>query len=395
MEKVIAIGECGLDRRSPIGMKTQEEILAVQVGLAEALRKPLIIHCVKAYSELIAVKRRTGSSVPWIVHGYNNNEQILRQLLNHGLYISVGAALLDSRSNAFRLLRMIPAERLFLENDDKEVEISVIYEAASAIFEVDVEVLKEITRNNYNKVFGNSMDWLSRTELLLLGKERLGLLKKAHVLVAGLGGVGAYAAEQLCRAGIGEMTIIDGDRVEVTNKNRQLPALDSNIGKAKAEVMAARFRDINPDIQLHVINDFIKDDRMIDILEMAKYDYVVDAIDTLAPKIFLIYHSLQKGYRVVSSMGAGGKMDPEQIRIADISKSYNCNLARMLRKRLHKLGVYKGVKVVFSPEEVDPEAVVLSESENKKSNVGTISYMPPLFGCFCASVVIRDITNPI
>ena len=133
------------------------------------------------------------------------------------------------------------------------------------------------------------MDWLSRTELLL-GEERLGLLKNAHVLVAGLGGVGAYAAEQLCRAGIGEMTIIDGDCVDVTNKNRQLPALDSNIGKAKAEVMAARFRDINPDIQLHVINDFIKDNRMIDILEMAEYDYVVDAIDTLAPKIFLIYH---------------------------------------------------------------------------------------------------------
>ena len=128
------------------------------------------------------------------------------------------------------------------------------------------------------------MDWLSRTELLL-GEERLGLLKNAHVLVAGLGGVGAYAAELLCRAGIGEMTIIDGDCVDVTNKNRQLPALDSNIGKAKAEVMAARFRDINPDIQLHVINDFIKDDRMIDILEMAEYDYVVDAIDTLAPKI--------------------------------------------------------------------------------------------------------------
>ena len=226
------------------------------------------------------------------------------------------------------------------------------------------------------------MDWLSRTELLL-GEERLGMLKKAHVLVAGLGGVGAYAAEQLCRAGIGEMTIIDGDCVDVTNKNRQLPALDSNMG----------FRDINPDIRLHVINDFIKDDRMIEILDMAKYDYVVDAIDTLAPKIFLIYHSLQKGYRIVSSMGAGGKMDPEQIRIADISKSYNCNLARMLRKRLHKLGVYKGVKVVFSPEEVDPETVVLSESENKKSNVGTISYMPPLFGCFCASVVIRDLTG--
>lgn len=236
------------------------------------------------------------------------------------------------------------------------------------------------------------MEWLSRTELLL-GKERLGRLQRAHVLVAGLGGVGAYAAEQLCRAGIGEMTIIDGDRVEVTNKNRQLPAIDSNIGLPKAEVMAARFREINPDIRLHVINDFIRDERMVEVLEMARYDYVVDAIDTLAPKIFLIYHCLQKGIKVVSSMGAGGKMDPMLIRIADISKSYNCTLARMLRKRLHKLGVYEGVKVVFSPEEVDPEAVVLSESENKKSNVGTISYMPPLFGCYCASVVIRDLAG--
>ena len=161
------------------------------------------------------------------------------------------------------------------------------------------------------------------------------------------------------------MTIIDGDSVDVTNKNRQLPALDSNIGKAKAEIMATRFRDINPDIRLHVINDFIKDDRMIEILEMAKYDYVVDAIDTLAPKIFLIYHSLQKGYRIVSSMGAGGKMDPTRVSIADISKSYNCNLARMLRKRLHKLGVYKGVKVVFSPEEVDPGYRVKREREQE------------------------------
>lgn len=226
---------------------------------------------------------------------------------------------------------------------------------------------------------------------MLIGKEALKKLQEAHVLVAGLGGVGAYAAEQLCRAGIGEMTIIDGDCVEETNKNRQLPALDSNMGKPKAEVMAARFRDINPEIRLHVINDYIRDDRMIEVLKLASYDYIVDAIDTLAPKIFLIYHSLQNGYSIVSSMGSGGKFDPTQIRIADISKSYNCNLARMLRKRLHKLGVYKGVKVVFSPEEVDPEAVVLSEGENKKSNVGTISYMPPAFGCFCASVVIRDL----
>lgn len=234
------------------------------------------------------------------------------------------------------------------------------------------------------------MEWLNRTELLL-GKDKLELLHRAHILVAGLGGVGAYAAEQLCRAGVGEMTIIDGDVVELTNKNRQLLAIDSNMGKPKAELMAARFREINPDIKLHVINDFIRDERMIEILEEAKYDYVVDAIDTLAPKIFLIYHSVKKGLPIVSSMGSGGKLDPSLIKVADISKSYNCNLARMLRKRLHKLDVYKGVKVVFSSEFTDPEAVVLVESQNKKSNVGTISYMPPIFGCFCASVVIRDI----
>ena len=154
IKKVIAIGECGLDRRSPICMKTQEEILEVQVRLAEELCRPLIIHCVKAYSELIAVKKRTGSSVPWIIHGYNNNEQILRQLLDHGFYISVGAALLNSHSNAFQLLRVIPLGALFLENDDKEVEIHVIYEAASAILGIEVEALKEMMRMNYNQVFG-------------------------------------------------------------------------------------------------------------------------------------------------------------------------------------------------------------------------------------------------
>lgn len=237
-------------------------------------------------------------------------------------------------------------------------------------------------------------DWLSRTELLL-GKEKLEHLRKAHVLVAGLGGVGAYAAEQLCRAGIGELTIVDGDIVELTNKNRQLPALDSTLGQSKAELMAARLRDINPEVKLHVINDFIRDDRMIEILEAAPYDYVVDAIDTLAPKIFLIYHSVQKGLPIVSSMGSGGKLDPSQIQVTDISKSYNCNLARMLRKRLHKLGLYKGVKVIFSSEFTAPEAIVLTEGQNKKSNVGTISYMPPLFGCFIASVVIRDLIDTI
>ena len=233
----------------------------------------------------------------------------------------------------------------------------------------------------------------SRTELLI-GKEAMQRLYNARVAVFGIGGVGGYVVEALARSGVGAFDLIDDDKVCLTNINRQIIATRKTIGKYKVDVMEERVHSINPEAQVTVHKCFYLPETA-DQFDFTQYDYVVDAIDTLAPKIFLIYHSLQKGYRVVSSMGAGGKMDPEQIRIADISKSYNCNLARMLRKRLHKLGVYKGVKVVFSPEEVDPEAVVLSESENKKSNVGTISYMPPLFGCFCASVVIRDITNPI
>ena len=138
-------------------------------------------------------------------------------------------------------------------------------------------------------------EWLSRTELLL-GQERLEKLSQAHVLVAGLGGVGAYAAEQLCRSGIGEMTIIDGDVVELTNKNRQLPALDCNMGRPKAEIMAERFCNINPELKLHVISDFIRDDRMVDVLKMTHYDYIVDAIDTLAPKIFLILYPFKSAH---------------------------------------------------------------------------------------------------
>lgn len=238
-------------------------------------------------------------------------------------------------------------------------------------------------------------EWLDRTRMLL-GEEGLERLSKAHVLVVGLGGVGAYAAEMICRAGIGELTIVDGDVVHPTNRNRQLAALISTEGMPKAAVIASRLLDINPELKLNVIAEYIKDDRMIDILNHP-YDYVVDAIDTLAPKVFLIFHSLQKNLRVVSSMGAGGKFDPSAIKIADISKSYNCTLARMLRKRLHKLGVHKGFKVVFSSEFHDKTKVCITEGEaNKKTTVGTISYFPAIFGCFAASVVIRELLeNPI
>jgi len=234
------------------------------------------------------------------------------------------------------------------------------------------------------------MNWLKRTELLL-GAESIGKLSKANVLVVGLGGVGAYAAETICRAGVGKMTIVDGDTVNESNINRQLVALSSTVGKKKTDVLGDRLLDINPDLQLTRINEFIIDERMVEILDQG-YDYVVDAIDTLSPKIFLIYHSMQKSIPIVSSMGAGGKLDPAMIEITDISKSYNCKLARTLRKRLHKLGIRKGFKAVFSPEEVPKGSVELTDNEqNKKSNVGTISYMPPAFGCACASVVIRGL----
>jgi len=234
--------------------------------------------------------------------------------------------------------------------------------------------------------------WLSRTELLT-GKENLITLREKHVLVAGLGGVGAMAAEQICRAGIGKMTIIDGDTVHTSNRNRQLPALKSTEGIAKTEIMAKRLLDINPDLELTVLNEYIKDERTLEILQMG-YDYVVDAIDTLSPKVFLLYTCVQLGLPVVSSMGAGGKYDPAQIQVADIDESYNCKLAYYMRKRLHKMGVWKGIKVVFSPEVVERSSVILQEGEsNKKSNVGTISYMPAIFGCYCASVVLRDLIN--
>ena len=234
------------------------------------------------------------------------------------------------------------------------------------------------------------MKWKTRTELLL-GKEKLEKLAASHVLVVGLGGVGAYAAEMICRAGVGKMTIVDGDKITESNINRQLPALNSTIGRYKTEVIAERLLDINPVVELVTINEFIHDERMIEILDRG-YDYVVDAIDTLSPKILLIYHSLQKGIPVVSSMGAGGKVDPTAIRITDISKTYNCKLARILRKRLHKLGIRKGFTAVFSPEEVAGDSIELTEGEqNKASNVGTISYMPAAFGCACASVVIRTL----
>lgn len=238
------------------------------------------------------------------------------------------------------------------------------------------------------------MAWFQRTELLL-GKENLARLQRAHVLVVGLGGVGAYTAESLCRAGIGELTLVDADTVEETNRNRQLLALTSTIGQPKTEVLAERLQLINPDVKLHLIHEFLRDERTIEVLQQTDYDYVVDAIDSLSPKVFLIYHAMQRKLRVVSAMGAGGKMDPSQVQVADISKTYQCRLAHTVRKRLHKMEIYKGFKAVFSPEPVREGSVCLDADPeiNKLSTVGTISYMPAIFGLVAASVVIRDLVE--
>lgn len=234
-------------------------------------------------------------------------------------------------------------------------------------------------------------NWSERTELLL-GNERVNYLKEKHVLVVGLGGVGAYAAEMICRAGIGKMTIIDADKINTSNINRQLPATHATLGQLKADVMAQRLRDINPDIELNVIAEFIKDEKIPEILESAKFDYVVDAIDSLSPKVYLIYNAYKMQLPIVSSMGAGGKIDPSQVKIADISKSHNCALAKAVRKRLNRLDVRKGIPVVFSTEFADENAIVKVEDEqNKISTAGTISYLPAIFGCYLASYVIRNI----
>lgn len=232
--------------------------------------------------------------------------------------------------------------------------------------------------------------WLSRTELLI-GKEKLDKLMKAHVLVVGMGGVGSFAAEFICRSGVGEMTIIDGDIVDPSNRNRQLPALATNHGQSKADIMGERLMAINPELKLHIIKSFIRPE-MVDELLTDKLDYVIDAIDSITPKLTFIKAAYAKGLRLVSSMGAGGKLDPTQLKVADISKTYNCPFAQQIRKQLKAAGIYKGIKTVFSPEQPDKDSLMMTDGTNfKKSAYGTVSYLPATFGATVASVAIRDL----
>ncbi len=233
--------------------------------------------------------------------------------------------------------------------------------------------------------------WMSRTQLLL-GDEKIETLISKNVLVVGLGGVGGICAEMIARAGIGKMTIVDADTVDLSNTNRQIPALHSTAGKGKADVMAERLKDINPELDLTVLSVYIKEDLTKQILDQGNFDYAVDCIDTLSPKVHFIKACKDRNIPIVSSLGAGGKIDPSQIVITDISKTFQCNLAKYVRKKLNELGIRKGLTVVFSAEPVEQERIIVSEKAfPKKSIIGTISYMPAIFGCMVASVVIRDL----
>ena len=232
-------------------------------------------------------------------------------------------------------------------------------------------------------------EWLQRAELLVK-EEGIERLKSANILIVGLGGVGSFVAEFLVRSGIGNLTIVDGDTVDITNINRQLPALNSTIGKNKTDVVAERILDINPEINLKKINEFLEPERMEEILTQEKFDYVLDCIDSLSPKLALIITCKRKKIKLVSAMGAGGKTDPSKVMVRDISKTNNCFLAKQIRKKLKKEQIHKGFRCVFSTEIQDENSLKMTDGSNyKKSFYGTISYMPAIFGLYAAAEVIR------
>lgn len=231
--------------------------------------------------------------------------------------------------------------------------------------------------------------WLERTELLIK-EEGLEKLNKANLLVIGLGGVGSFAAEFLARAGVGNMTIVDGDTVDITNVNRQLPALHSTVGKHKVEVVAERLLDINPKINLVKINEFLNPERMDEVIDSSKFDYILDCIDSVTPKLCLIKAAKRRKIKLISSMGAGGKTDPSKVMVRDISKTQNCFLARQIRKRLKKEKINKGFRCVFSNELQQEESLKMTDGANyKRSFYGTISYIPAIFGLYAAAEVIN------
>lgn len=233
-------------------------------------------------------------------------------------------------------------------------------------------------------------EWTERAELLFK-KEGLEKLKNSHVLVVGMGGVGSFAAEFIARAGVGAMTIVDGDIVDITNINRQLPALHSTVGMPKVDVVGDRLMDINPELKLTRIKEFLSPERAYELVT-DEYDYVLDCIDSITPKLNLILSARRKKIKIISNMGAGGKYEAGKVRVADISKTDVCPLAKTIRKRLRKEGVTKGVKAVFSVEAPDQTSLKMTDGSNfKKSFFGTNSWIPAVFGLHAAETVVKHL----
>ncbi|GEC78807.1 tRNA threonylcarbamoyladenosine dehydratase [Flavobacterium aquatile] len=235
--------------------------------------------------------------------------------------------------------------------------------------------------------------WQERAELLFK-PEGLNNLRNANVLVVGVGGVGSFAAEFLARAGVGNLTIVDGDVVDITNINRQLPALHSTVGLSKIDVVGNRLMDINPELNLTKVQEFLSPERAFEIVE-EKYDYVLDCIDSVTPKLNLIIGAKRKRVKIISSMGAGGKMEAAKVKVADITNTVNCMFAKTIRRRLKEHKIDK-LKVVFSSEIQDESSLKMTDGSNyKKSFYGTNSYMPGLFGLYMAETVIRFLIKKV
>ena len=232
-------------------------------------------------------------------------------------------------------------------------------------------------------------NWLQRGTLLL-GEEKQERLRRAHILVVGLGGVGSWAAEMLCRAGAGAMTIVDADVVDITNINRQMPALAGTVGMSKCDVVAGRLKEINPDIVITVKQQFINSDNIPAIFDEGNFDFVVDAIDTLEPKGALIRECWARGIRVISSMGAGAKCNLADIRQGDLWKSEHCTLAKNVRRLLRDARGKHKLPVIYSMEEPRKSAI-RPNPDGGKPIIGSLAYFTAAFGCHIAEYVIKEI----
>lgn len=232
----------------------------------------------------------------------------------------------------------------------------------------------------------------SRTTLLI-GNSATALLQQSHVLVIGVGGVGGYAAEFLCRAGIGRFTIVDGDNIDITNINRQILATHSVIGRTKVDIMKQRMTDINPAVEIEAINKFLNPDDVTELFDNGNYNFVVDAIDSIPAKCQIIKESISRGIGIISSMGAGCRMDASKVRIDRLCNTHHDGLSKAIRKRFTGSNIPNLLTVVFSEDPPIQEATEPSDIPGKRATVGTISYIPAVFGCYLAQHVIKELTE--